>query len=428
MKYETHPAAGSFPMMSGQRFAELRVDIKANGLMRPIMLCDGMVLDGRNRYKACIELGIEAKTEVFDGDPWSYVWSLNGERRDLVDEQRYLIWKHCSGKSESWKAKKEKIKEKANEARSEATKEQHERSNPRAGESSGSSTECATTKKQTPGQDAKAEASKTNRGAVARGDALATKRPDLAEQVRKGEMKAAEAHRQMKRQEKEEERTAAILAAKKTVRSGEKNYKLIESDIIGLREYIKKDSIDSIVTDPPYKKEYLGTYDALAEFAEYALIPGGSLFVMIGQSYLPEIISQLCCTLQYRWIMAYLTPGGQAVQIWKQKVNTFWKPVLWFTKGDPVECPWKGDVVKSSTNDKRFHQWGQSESGMADLIERCTKPGETILDPFCGAGTTGVSAVRAGRKFIGSDIDAAALKISADRLEEVEIELLQRAE
>ena len=195
MEIKTHPAANSFPMMDKDRYGELVENIREHGQLEPITLCDGMILDGRNRYKACLELGIEPKTRNYDGDPWAYVWSMNGERRDLVAEQRYLIWKLCHEQSEAFQAEKRRIQEEANWKRSETQvgipKEEIKE---RAG------TECSRTSKH-PERKAKAIASKTNRGAVARGDKLAEKRPDLADKVRKGEIKPAEAHRQMKRDE-----------------------------------------------------------------------------------------------------------------------------------------------------------------------------------------------------------------------------------
>ena len=144
---------------------------------------------------------------------------------------------------------------------------------------------------------------------------------------------------------------------------------------------------DVIVTDPPYPKEFLYLYDLLAVKARELLKPGGSLITMVGQSYLPEIMSKLGTTLQYQWTISYLTPGGQSAQLWDRKVNTFWKPVLWYVNGE-YSGRWIGDVSKSAVNDndKRFHHWGQSESGMADLIRRFTKAGDVILDPFMGAG------------------------------------------
>lgn len=119
---KNHPAADAFPMMDAKRFEELKADIQNNGQKVPIVLCDGMILDGRNRAKACAELGIEPKTEVFSGDPWSFVWSLNGTRRDLVAEQRYLIWKFCHENSAAFQAEKKRIADEANAKRSEAAK------------------------------------------------------------------------------------------------------------------------------------------------------------------------------------------------------------------------------------------------------------------------------------------------------------------
>lgn len=160
---------------------------------------------------------------------------------------------------------------------------------------------------------------------------------------------------------------------------------------------------DAVITDPPYAKEFLLCFTELAVGCKTADVP--LVAVMSGQSYLPEVMQRLCEHLRYRWTLAYLTPGGQAVQQWYAKVNTAWKPVLLF--GDAGE--WFGDVAvsKPNDNDKRFHSWGQSESGMADLVERLTKPGQLVCDPFLGGGTTAVVSLALGRRFVGCDIDAA---------------------
>lgn len=197
---KSHPAADAFPMMDKKRFDELLEDIRLHGQRVPITLCDGAILDGRNRYKAIVQLGIEPNTEEWTGDPWEFVWSLNGSRRDLVEVQRYLIWKFCHEQSASFQSEKRRIADEANRKRSEAAKEQ-----PR--------TESGFAKKQVVGQSvpstgnthkgkqAKAAAAHVNMGAVGRGDNLANNRPDLAEGVRKGAIKPAEAFRIMKRDE-----------------------------------------------------------------------------------------------------------------------------------------------------------------------------------------------------------------------------------
>ena len=207
-----------------------------------------------------------------------------------------------------------------------------------------------------------------------------------------------------------------------------RNYRLLHGDmnIVGIE--LEAESIDCIITDPPYKKEAIPLYENLAVLAAHVLKPGGSLLVMCGQSYIPDILALMTPHIRYHWMAAYLTPGGQAVQLWTRNVNTFWKPILWFVKGEysdkwvgDVYAGKGGDVAKSAVNDndKRHHEWGQSESGMKDLIERFSLRGEIILDPFMGAGTTGVAAIALGRGFIGIDNDENNVRIAERRMGEI---------
>ena len=177
-------------------------------------------------------------------------------------------------------------------------------------------------------------------------------------------------------------------------------------------------SVDAVITDPPYPREFLPLWSDLAEHAAKWLRPGGVLAAMSGQIHLPEVVGRLSEHLDYWWTVSYLTPGGQAVQVFPRKVNTFWKPVLIYRNGAGPDPEWFGDVAKSDVNDndKRLHHWGQSESGMADLVKRLTRPGELVLDPFMGAGTTGVAALALQRRFIGCEIKAVDYTTAAGRL------------
>ena len=196
--------------------------------------------------------------------------------------------------------------------------------------------------------------------------------------------------------------------------------KLICADIRDGLVEIADNSVDFIITDPPYPKEFLPLYEDLSKIAARVLKNGGSLICMTGQSYLPDVIRLLSTEMRYHWCLSYLTPGGQSSQLFQRRVNTFWKPVLWFVKGD-YSGDWTGDVLKSSVNDndKRFHEWGQSISGMKDIVERLTNPDDTILDPFLGGGTTGFVSVTSGRKFIGVDIEQRCIDTTFNRIREV---------
>lgn len=89
---EAHPAAEFFPLMTDEEFANLKADIAAHGLAEPIWLCEGKILDGRNRYRACRELSITPLFRDYVGpSPVAFAWSLNGERRHLTNGQRAAI-------------------------------------------------------------------------------------------------------------------------------------------------------------------------------------------------------------------------------------------------------------------------------------------------------------------------------------------------
>lgn len=78
--------------MTGQEFQSLVDDIKANGQREPIILHDGMILDGGNRYRACLEAGVEPSFMKFGGENLvSYVLSANLHRRHMTPGQQAAI-------------------------------------------------------------------------------------------------------------------------------------------------------------------------------------------------------------------------------------------------------------------------------------------------------------------------------------------------
>lgn len=89
MPLTQHPLSAAFPAMDDADYQALKDDIEYHGQREPIIVFDGMVLDGWHRYRACLDLGIEPTQFGFGGDdPVAFVKSQNLHRRHLTGSQR----------------------------------------------------------------------------------------------------------------------------------------------------------------------------------------------------------------------------------------------------------------------------------------------------------------------------------------------------
>jgi len=79
-----HEIANVWPLMDEEKFDDLVSDIRRNGLINPIWTFDGKILDGRNRYKACLVAGVKPLFKEYTGsDPTAFAVSLNDRRRHM---------------------------------------------------------------------------------------------------------------------------------------------------------------------------------------------------------------------------------------------------------------------------------------------------------------------------------------------------------
>jgi hypothetical protein len=89
---QLHPLCELFPRMTGAEYESLKKDIAAGGMQTPIVLHEGKILDGGNRFRACSELGVEPRFVDFIGeDPVAFVLSINLHRRHLQPGQHAAI-------------------------------------------------------------------------------------------------------------------------------------------------------------------------------------------------------------------------------------------------------------------------------------------------------------------------------------------------
>ena len=193
------------------------------------------------------------------------------------------------------------------------------------------------------------------------------------------------------------------------------DHKVLIGDFRDLSEDIPDNSIDMIFTDPPYDEGSIPLYEDLASVAARVLKPGGSLLAYCGQYALDKILPSMGRHLRFWWVCCIKHGGGYS-SLTGKKTYVCWKPMIWFVKEYNGAEEFVFDLVESEPPTKMAHDWEQSTKEAEYFIDKLTKPGDTILDPFCGSGTTCVAAQKLGRKSIAFEIDETTAKIASKRI------------
>jgi site-specific DNA-methyltransferase (adenine-specific) len=176
-------------------------------------------------------------------------------------------------------------------------------------------------------------------------------------------------------------------------------------------------SVDMVLTDPPYPREFEHLYVVLADGAARVLKPGKSLLTLLGHYQLPTVMAAFDGKLRYNWLCIQRNSGAMPRMFGPRAMVAF-KPMLWYTQGMIERGPLMSDelsyVSKGITARKAMHTWGQPPLYLP--IMRLTEPNELVLDPFMGSGTNLYVAKDLGRRAIGIEIDERHCERAAMRL------------
>lgn len=179
---------------------------------------------------------------------------------------------------------------------------------------------------------------------------------------------------------------------------------------------LKPNSIDLILTDPPYQKEFLSLWEDLAKEAKRILKPSGFLISYSGQNNLPKIFEMLTKHLNYYWLGS-LYHSGSVGQRFEVNMYNRAKPILFFQKPPyKKQSEWLEDVIKSPIQDKELHEWGQNAEPFMKLLECFSEPNDIVFDPFLGGGSVMEACLRIKRNFIGYEIEEKTFKSVKARL------------
>lgn len=387
-----HPIAELFPLMEGEDFDALVQDIRTNGLLEPIWTYQGQILDGRNRFRACEEAAMPPQYREYKGDdPLKFAMSMNLMRRHLNVTQRAFLGKDLLPLYEEAAQERQNLGLKIDQG------------------DKGRSREFA------------ASAVHVSPAYVALAKMVEEESPELAAEARAGLIHMKEAVREVKQARKQKERREKLEAAP-TAPLWVGNFQtgcIYQADVTdaAFLASLPENSVDLIVTDPPWDEGSLRTYEAAANIAARALKPGHFMAIYSGKMFLPDIVTVLTRELEYVWSFCVFQPDSND-KIQKYHLYSAWRPVVLVKKPGPsVEMVWMPDAVKS-VRDKRYHEWGQGIEIVEQLVAGYTQPGEIVLDPFIGGASVPFVARGLKRQYIGFDINEETVRLGLKRLGE----------
>jgi DNA modification methylase len=208
--------------------------------------------------------------------------------------------------------------------------------------------------------------------------------------------------------------------------------KIILGDFRDVLKNIPDDSIDMVITDPPYPKKYSYVWEPLFEESARVLKPRGNFISLCGHYQLPLVLSTGEKYLRYWWIL--WMKQSRLNRLIGKGVAVLGKPAVWFLKErrrDFRVYKFPIDTITSSLSEdkfaKEYHKWGQSVNWFAHYIGELTLPGEVVLDPMCGSGSSIIACKLLDRHFIGVDNDPHAVETTRQRLDSEVLHVVEMA-
>ena len=399
--------------MSPAQYARLLASIRAHGLLNPIVVWQGQVIDGVHRLLACLEAGVEPRYEFLDGDadPLQYLADVAVPYRDMTQNDKARLAYDMSQYSRP--------------GRPRATDENsaHVR-NITQGEAAGLvgvSPRLVSDASRVLSEDS--TAAPALQEAVRERQVTCRDAAKVVDKPREVQIRAMElvAQRKVKTVERAVERVEEEIAqaeqaaalADILARPLDGTITLHTARVSDLNGLVTAGSVDAIITHPPHTEQALPLLSALAAFAAHALRDAG-VMVVVGNGVLLRQMLERLDHPDITWLpefdMVFHGPPASSGRPHHMALHR--RPLLVYGKGkfrvegmdDLIEVPPAAELPTG------LHR---NEAAMALLVERFVRPGQTVCDPIMldRAGTA-LAARQLGCTFIG----ASEIHSSIDRI------------
>ena len=416
---KVHPAAEIFPMLNAEELDALALDIKANGLQQPIVMWEGLLLDGRNRLAACAICGVEPSFKQYEGNsPVTFVISANIKRRQLDASQRACVAVELEpmfaveAEKRLHLAKGRGVKGVANLPQVNAKSRAHA-----------------------------ADVVSVSPRMVQYAKEIKVKNPEAFERIKAGTVKVSEVQQDMKKEKRVEALKTRQIELAQSTPVKTKGIDIRKSDCLQLISSLSDESVHLLLTDPPYAVTE-NDWDVWASEDEYwqfmrswlALLrpkmrPDFTAFVFCDADKTTQLHRVLVDTSwpvlrQAIWHRPNLAKKRTGSMTFLSSYEPFWHcgtrhlnlPEEWGEERFDVQKY----VVPQSTHkdDQSFHPTQKPLGLMRRLVQLGSYESELVVDPFCGAGTTALAAYATDRFCITGDTNADYVAIAKGRIAE----------
>lgn len=417
--------------LNDTEYENLKQSLINEGCRDALMLWNNILIDGHNRYEICKAFDIEYKTiqKHFNNKNEVLKWIDTNQlsRRNLTDEQRTILYGRIS--------KINKL-EKGGTGANQFNKEQMRQNVLSANQQKAADELKISTKTLQRAEkyvdaidDIEKNVGKEIVDKIVTGDIKITKEDTVKISKMEPDEQKKIINRIIESPKLKVSDAKKIEIKSNLINEGKKA--VITNNLIDIRfgEFMKvlndvpDNSIDIILTDPPYPYEFINCWTDLGIFAQNKLKDGGFLIAYSGHIHLPEVINRVLDSgLKWYWLGSCLHTGHGLSQVFEANVLAKHKPILFFYKGEKhKQKNWMVDVFESKDEEtKEFHKWGQTVD-VFDKIIKLFEP-SIVIDPFLGGGTTAIACLMNQVQFIGAEIDEDAFNISKKRISDYDTE------
>lgn len=415
------------PALSAEEYSQLEANILNEGIREPIITWNGFIIDGHNRFSIAQRFDLEYKTtsKHFSSEESVKEWMILNQfgRRNLSNYQRSVLALELE-EVFSKKAKENIVIENKNRSTDSAKLPKRD---------------SVDTRKEL---SKVAQVGERTLGMV---KTIQEKAPqEVKAKLATGEVSINAAYKEIKKEEKKEERDKKIQEIKaNSINYKQSNIKLLEGNLFNEIKKINDNSIDVLNTDPPYfvLEDSWDTFKNLDDFLTFtenwlkAVKPKLKKTARVYISFAPDYKFHLYKILE-KLNFLDLNFGNEIIWVKRNNNKLFkqvryrltYEPIIYLygnknklnftsdTYGETQTDVWEIATPQSNFNEGKYHSAQKPLELYKRIIKTAASNGETVLDCFAGSGTTGIVCKELNINCILIEKDIENIKIIKGRL------------